>query len=231
VDYFALPDIYRNESKGSLAWATKDENGFVDEHIAFFELTLPALTTVLRTHTNDLVLLTLTHRTQELVEANQKLMRAMDQLAIQSQKQREHFACMSHEIRTLLKIVSLEFRLYYWTRPQTLCPEVTESMQMVNTSADLLAAVVTQVLDYSKMESGVFQVDVRPTNLQDTIDMVVHTTLGKKKNDQECCSYRTVLWIPSARNRQDGWKALAADPLQSPWKRLQTLERGRHGRP
>jgi hypothetical protein len=26
VDYFALPDIYRNESKGSLAWATKDEN-------------------------------------------------------------------------------------------------------------------------------------------------------------------------------------------------------------
>lgn len=38
-------------------------------------------------------------RTEELAEANQDLENANDQLAIQSARQLEHFACMSHEIR------------------------------------------------------------------------------------------------------------------------------------
>ena len=40
-------------------------------------------------------------RTDELATANQDLARANEQLAIQSARQLEHFACMSHEIRTV----------------------------------------------------------------------------------------------------------------------------------
>lgn len=191
TDYFALPDIHRSESKGSLAWSTKDPNGFGEEHIAFFELTLPALTTVLRTHTNDLALRTLTHRmeeeikdrTQELAEANLKLTQANNQLEIQSQKQLQHFACMSHEIRTPLNcIVGISSLLL--ESPEEISQSVTESIQMVNTSAELLSAVVDDVLDYSKMESGVFEVDIKPTNLQENLTAVVHAMQEKAaKND------------------------------------------------
>lgn len=191
TDYFALPDIHSNESKGNLAWATKDLNGFSDDHISFFELTLPALTTVLRLHTNDWVLRTLTERmeqeieerTQELAEANLQLAHANERLGIQSKKQLEHFACMSHEIRTPLNcIVGISSLLL--DSSEQLSPEVADSIQMVHSSADLLSAVVDDVLDYSKMESGVFEVDIRQTNLQETLSAVVHAMQEKAAKNQ-----------------------------------------------
>ena len=45
--------------------------------------------------------------------------------------------------------------------------------RMIYTSSELLSAVVDDVLDYSKMESGVFQVDIRPANLQGICATVV----------------------------------------------------------
>jgi hypothetical protein len=109
-DYYALPDIHRNQSKGAVAWASKSTEGFSDDHILFFERTMPALCTVMRVHTNDLVLNTLTERmereieerTLELAHANEDLAEANDQLEHNQTKQLEHFACMSHEIRTPL---------------------------------------------------------------------------------------------------------------------------------
>lgn len=186
VDYLALPDIHRNESKGSLAWATKDPRGFTDDDISFFEITLPALTTVLRLHTNDLVLRTMTERmereiqerTRELEEANRQLAAANSQLAFQSQRQLQHFACMSHEIRTPLNcIVGMASLLL--ENPESLLPEVADSVQMIHSSAELLHAVVDDVLDYSKLESGIFDVDIQPTNLQETLSGVVHVMQEK----------------------------------------------------
>lgn len=187
VDYYALPDIHRSESKGSLAWATKDPNGFTDDHITFFEITLPALTTVLRLHTNDLVLRTLTERmereikdrTKQLEEANRQLEQANDRLACQSKKQIEHFACMSHEIRTPLNCIVGMASLLLEKNSDIMTPDVADSIQMIHSSADLLHAVVDDVLDYSKMESGVFEVDIRPTNLQDALSAVLHALQEK----------------------------------------------------
>ncbi|MGK3753255.1 MAG: hypothetical protein ACI8RD_005562 [Bacillariaceae sp.] len=45
-------------------------------------------------------------RTNELATANINLEKANAQLAIQSAKQLEHFACMSHEVRKVLRVVS-----------------------------------------------------------------------------------------------------------------------------
>ena len=54
-DYFALPDIHRGQSKGGIAWSTKNPGGFSEDDLQFFRLTQPALTSIMRLQTNDLV--------------------------------------------------------------------------------------------------------------------------------------------------------------------------------
>jgi signal transduction histidine kinase/ActR/RegA family two-component response regulator len=176
-DYFALPDIHRNQFKGGLAWASKDSGGFSNEHISFLELTLPALTTIMRLHTSDLVLRTLTEKMErEIADRTKELAQVNHQLETQGKKQMEHFACMSHEIRTPLNcIVGLSSVIL----TEELTPSIGESVRMINSSAELLNAVVDDVLDYAKMESGVFQVDIRETSLQETLGGVVATMQQK----------------------------------------------------
>ena len=55
-----------------------------------------------------------------------------------------------------------------------------ENLKMIHSSADLLNAVVDDVLDYAKMESGsVYQVDIRDTDLQTSVASVVHAMRQK----------------------------------------------------
>merc|ERR1719343_1866136 len=55
-DYFALPFIHQGISKGGFAWSTKALDGFRDDDIKFFRMIHAALSTVMRLHTNDMVL-------------------------------------------------------------------------------------------------------------------------------------------------------------------------------
>lgn len=117
-------------------------------------------------------------RTDELETANQDLARANQQLAIQSARQLEHFACMSHEIRTPLNcIVGMSSLLL--DDADEMDAMHADSIRMINTSGDLLKAVVDDVLDYAKLESGSFEVDIKPTNLQETLASVVHSISQK----------------------------------------------------
>jgi len=184
-DYFALPDIHRGVSKGGLAWSTKNPDGFSEDDIQFFQLTHSALTTIMRLHTNDLVLKTLTDRmekeiddrTNELASANRKLELANAEISKQSAKQLEHFASMSHEIRTPLNcIVGLSSLLL---DSDDMSDANMDSIKMIHSSADLLAGVVNDVLDYAKLESGHFEVDIRSIDLQSTVDAVVLSISNK----------------------------------------------------
>ena len=117
-------------------------------------------------------------RTNELATANQDLARANEQLAGQSARQLEHFACMSHEIRTPLNcIVGMSSLLL--EDSLSMDPMHAESIRMINTSGELLKAVVDDVLDYAKLESGSFEVDIKPTSLQFTLDSVAHSISQK----------------------------------------------------
>ena len=185
-DYFALPDIHRGFFKGGLAWSTKNPDGFSDDDIQFFQLTHSALTTIMRLHTNDLVLRTLTDRmekeiedrTAELATANQKLEQASVEITKQSAKQLEHFASMSHEIRTPLNcIVGLSSLLM--DSGENLSEAHKDSVTMIHSSADLLAGVVNDVLDYAKLESGHFEVDIKSVDLQSVLDSVVLSISNK----------------------------------------------------
>ncbi|MGK3747395.1 MAG: signal transduction histidine kinase/CheY-like chemotaxis protein, partial [Bacillariaceae sp.] len=201
IDYFALPDIHRGISKGGLAWSTKCPDGFCDDDIQFFQLTHPALTTIMRLHTNDLVLKTLTDRmeseiddrTTELETANRKLEEANEEISRHASKQLEHFACMSHEIRTPLNcIVGLSSLLL---GNDDMNEELTDTVNMVYNSADLVQGVVNDVLDYAKIESGHFELDIKPSDLQSTLNGVVHSISNKlqDKNVEVRTSYDGLL--------------------------------------
>ena len=119
------------------------------------------------------------NRTNELANANQDLEKANTQLASQSSRQLEHFACMSHEIRTPLNcIVGMSSVLLEDTESE-MDQMHAESIRMIYTSGELLRAIVDDVLDYAKLESGSFEVDVRKTNLQESLDGVVHSISQK----------------------------------------------------
>ena len=175
TDYYALPDIHRNQSKGGIAWATKNIEGFHPHHIEVFQSTMKALTTVMRLHTNDMVLNTLTSRyEQEIQDRTIELEIANKRLETQFHKQLEHFACMSHEFRTPLsailglsslllmensedeeeKVNEDDFQQENQQLQQSILPQhVIESIRMIHTSADLLRSVVNDVLDYSSMQN------------------------------------------------------------------------------
>jgi len=123
-------------------------------------------------------------RTNELATANTNLESANAQLAVQSAKQLEHFACMSHEIRTPLNcIVGMSSLLLEDTDGPSMDPMHADSIRMINTSGELLRAVVDDVLDYAKLESGSFEVDVKSTKLQDTLDSVLYS-ISQKVQDK-----------------------------------------------
>ena len=177
-DYLALPMEYRGEFVGAMAWATKCSTGFSIDQIEFFQRSLAALSTIMRLHTNDLVMKTLmgrledevVDRTRELAAANAELEAANRQIVQQSATQLKHFAMMSHEIRTPLNcIIGMSSLL----EGSDLDQDQRESLRMIIRSGDLLASVVNDVLDYSRLESGNLDIVMTPISLRDTIGTVV----------------------------------------------------------
>jgi len=109
-------------------------------------------------------------RTHELSKANSRLALANQSMKQQAAQQLEHFACMSHEIRTPLNCIIGMSSLLLETELDAM---QRDSVQMITTSGDLLSTVVDDVLDYSKLESGNLEMDIKRINLQQTFDSVV----------------------------------------------------------
>jgi signal transduction histidine kinase/CheY-like chemotaxis protein len=111
-------------------------------------------------------------RTQKLQLVNEHLEEANRQVLQASAAQLKHFACMNHEIRTPLNCVIGMSSLLAETQ---LTPMQTESVKMIVNSGNLLLAVVNDVLDYSKLETGSVDIEVGQSNLQEILQSVVHS--------------------------------------------------------
>ena len=101
-EYFALQIKHKGEFKGAVAWSTKQKGGFHADHIKFLQQSMRSLSTILRTHTSEVVMSHLVgrlqeevdNRIQELAQANEDLARANRHVVNQSQAQLRHFAMM-----------------------------------------------------------------------------------------------------------------------------------------
>ena len=111
-------------------------------------------------------------RTSKLEASNKELENANHKVKQASELQLQHFACMSHEIRTPLNCI---IGLSSLMEETELNPLQRDNMRMIVTSGDLLRAVVDDVLDYSKLETGNIDVKFSRSNLQQILSSVVHS--------------------------------------------------------
>jgi signal transduction histidine kinase/AmiR/NasT family two-component response regulator len=189
-DYLALPILYRGNFMGGLAWSTKSPNGFCDQEIEFFQRSLAALTTVMRLHTNDLVMKTLmarledevADRTSELAAANYDLEKSNTRVLKQSAAQLKHFAMMSHEIRTPLNCIIGVSSLLLDSGMEDATQQ--DYLRMIQNSGGLLCSVVNDILDYSRLESGNVEVNIQRAKLRETVNTVVSSIAikGRERN-------------------------------------------------
>ena len=120
-------------------------------------------------------------RTDELREANERLVEANRQVKEAAAIQLEHFACMSREIRTPLNcILGLSSLLQEMTLP----PSMQESMDMILSSGQLLLSVVNDVLDYAKLTSGNVEIESVESSSQELFD----TVISSLENETSTCT-------------------------------------------
>ncbi len=137
-------------------------------------------------------------RTTQLARAREEAERA-------NQSKSEFLAMMSHEIRTPLNSV---LGMLDILRQSTLSSEQYEALYQMECSAELLLAIISDILDLSKIESGSFQLHEQWTNLSDVVTFVVSqqkqiATTKKLKFHVSCkISPDKQYWIDSTRLSQ-----------------------------
>ncbi|MDW3137787.1 ATP-binding protein [Vibrio sp. 1288] len=119
---------------------------------------------------------------QRIVEVRTtQLAKAREEAELANRSKSEFLAMMSHEIRTPLNSV---LGMLDILKQSTLSEEQIDALSQMECSAELLLAIISDILDLSKIESGRFQLNEQWINLRDTVTFVIsqQKKIAKKKN-------------------------------------------------
>ncbi|MDK9774433.1 response regulator [Vibrio sp. B181a] len=137
-------------------------------------------------------------RTSQLAKAREEAERA-------NQSKSEFLAMMSHEIRTPLNSV---LGMLDILRQSTLTESQSEVLNQMECSADLLLAIISDILDLSKIESGSFRLSEQWTNLRDAVTLIIsqqkQVAISKNLSFEYQCNLdnNKQYWIDSTRLSQ-----------------------------
>ncbi|HEX3800048.1 MAG TPA: HAMP domain-containing protein [Verrucomicrobiae bacterium] len=111
----------------------------------------------------------------EVEQARQALEEKAEQLALTSKYKSEFLANMSHELRTPLNSLLILSDELSKNKDQNLTPKQVEFSKTIHASGNDLLALINDILDLSKIESGTVIVDVGDVALRDLQDYVERT--------------------------------------------------------
>ena len=114
----------------------------------------------------------------ERVRAEEEMVQAREKAEDATQSKTFFLAKMSHEIRTMLGGITSSAQLLKVTRVDK---HQEELLDIIDTSADNLLAIVNEILDLSKIEAGKIDIESRSFNIRKTIENTVNTYMHKAK--------------------------------------------------
>jgi PAS domain S-box-containing protein len=110
-------------------------------------------------------------------ELESSLQAARDEAVQANQAKSAFLASMSHEIRTPMNAVLGMLQL---TLQSELAPQQRDHLGRAQTAANLLLALLNDILDYSKIEAGKLQVDVHPFRLDELMHDLAIVLAGSR---------------------------------------------------
>ena len=114
-------------------------------------------------------------RTQQLRMSNMEMMQAKEHAEAADQMKSAFLATMSHELRTPLNSIIGFTGILLQGLVGPLNDEQRKQLQMVRTSANHLLALISDILDISKIEAGKLQISRETFDLRAAIDKIVQT--------------------------------------------------------